>query len=67
MKINEFLYASETLERHREGVFLASFDTFSLMILDPQLQEELTKARLINILQSVPGIGYASSSCGKVI
>lgn len=25
--------------------------------LDPQLQEELTKARLITILQSVPGIG----------
>jgi hypothetical protein len=58
MKVNEFLYASEAMERHREGCPVCKL-LYTLVdeSLDPQLQEELTKARLITILQSVPGIG----------
>lgn len=55
-KINEFLYASESMQNQREYTFL-SFAIHSQVMQDPELRRELQKARAIKMLQDIPGIG----------
>ena len=55
-KINEFLYASEALEHHRKTQSML-FSISSHASQDPQLQQELQKARTMKMLQDIPGIG----------
>ena len=55
-KIDEFLYASESMQNQRESPFLSSAIHTQVM-QDPDLQRELQNARAIKMLQDIPGIG----------